>query len=294
MGVAWPTPEYNLPRGTSGLPVVTRPPPPPYPLRGRRIRPALPLGPARSGRAPSRCPAWPDPYLSRSGLPPEASRLPSGYSISRAVALASVDNSIPPDLLPRLRTVLAETRVCDGLYIRDLANIALDERAGSRPTPCPAGPSGDPPGPRAPCSRRPPGPGPAPTLPGPALPAAAPRGNVSPPAAAVSPVTGPSGRPSPLSSIGDFSVDLDNSGSDSDATSLAASDGPPPTPPGATPYSSPSPIPARRPPRSSPSPARRPAARATLHWPPRSRRPGPPTPADEDPALPSSEPELEQ
>ena len=175
MGVAWPTPEYNLPRGTSGLPVVTRPPPPPYPLRCRRIRPALPLGPARSGRAPSRCPAWPDPYLSRSGLPPEASRLPSGYSISRAVALASVDNSIPPDLLPRLRTVLAETRVCDGLYIRDLANIALDERAGSRPTPCPAGPSGDPPGPRAPCSRRPPGPGPAPTLPGPALPAAAPR-----------------------------------------------------------------------------------------------------------------------
>jgi hypothetical protein len=66
--------------------------------------------------------------------------------------------------------------------------------------------------------------------------------------------------------------------------SSATPDGPPPTPPGDTPYSSPSPIPARRPPRPSPSPARRPAARPTLPWPPRPRRPGSPTPADEDPA----------
>ena len=217
------------------------------------------------------------PYLCRSGLPPEASRLPSGYSISRAVALASGDNSVPPDLLPRLRTVLAETKVGDGLYIRDLVTIALEERADPRPTPCPAGPGGDHPGPRAPRSRRPPGPGPAPVLPGPALPASAPRAlsTLSLPPTAPSPA--PSSRASPLSSIGDFSVDLDNSGSDSDATSLAASEGLPPTPPGATPFSSPSPVPARRHPRSSASPAaRRPAARATLNWPPRSRHSPPP------------------
>jgi hypothetical protein len=134
------------------------------------------------------------PYLSRSGLPPEAYRLPSGYTLPRAVALASGDNSISPDLLPRLRTVLAETRVGDGLYIRDLVNIALDERADSRPTPCSAGPGGDPPGPRAPRSGRPPRPGPAPTLPGPALLTAAPRELASlqlPAPAAVSSVTGP-------------------------------------------------------------------------------------------------------
>jgi hypothetical protein len=55
-------------------------------------------------------------------------------------------------------------------------------------------------------------------------------------------------------------------------------------PSGRHPYSSPSPISARRPPRPSPSPARRPAACPTLLWPPRPRRPGSLTPADEDPA----------
>jgi hypothetical protein len=205
-----------------------------------------------------------NPYLFRCELPPESHRLPPGYPLSRAVALASGDNSVHPDLLPRLRTVLNETRVGNGLYIRDVVNIALDERADSRPTPCPAGPSGDPPGLRTPRGRRPPRLGPAPALPGPNLPAAAPRDLPPLPLPLSAPSPGPPSRASPLSSIGDFSVELNNSGSDSDATSFAASDGTSPTPPGDTPYSSPSPIPARRPPRRSPSPARHPAARATL------------------------------
>ncbi len=52
--------------------------------------------------------------------------MPPGYPLSRAVALASGGNSVQTDLLPRLRTVLNETKVGNGLYIRDVVNIALD------------------------------------------------------------------------------------------------------------------------------------------------------------------------
>jgi hypothetical protein len=92
-------------------------------------------------------------------------------TLARAVALASGDKSVPPELLPRLRSVLHETRVGGGLYIRDVVNIALDGRADSHLSLRHASPAGVPPGLRHKRHARR-LPGAAPVLPGPAPPAA--------------------------------------------------------------------------------------------------------------------------
>ena len=97
-----------------------------------------------------RCPAWPCHTADPCTTSPKQSCSPSCHC-----------------------SVLNETKAGNGPHIRDVVNMALDGRADPRPTSCPAGPSGPPPGPRGSRRCRPPLPGPAPALPSPALPAVA-------------------------------------------------------------------------------------------------------------------------
>jgi hypothetical protein len=168
-----------------------------------------------------------NPYLNRGDLPPRAYDLPKAYPLSRAVALAAGDTSVPPELIPRLRAVLNETRVGDGLYIRDVVNLALNGRADSHPSFRPAGSPGDAAGPsRARRGRRLLA-GPAQDPPGPTLPAVTLRALSPLPLPLVTSTAGSSRQPSPGSYDSNRdSLDLSDHGPDQNALSTSASDAP--------------------------------------------------------------------
>jgi hypothetical protein len=143
---------------------------PPAGLPPPRLRPEPP--PAATHSPVARRPLA--AYLVREPPSWRAHGFPPGYPLTRAVELAAGDKSIPPELLPRLCTVLQETRLAGGLYLRDVVRLALGDCGDTPPPPRPSGPTVAPPGSRRKQRAvRLPGVAPAPV--DPALPAALPR-----------------------------------------------------------------------------------------------------------------------
>jgi hypothetical protein len=183
-----------------------------------------------------------------------------------AVELAASDKSIPPELLPRLCTVLQETRLAGGVYLRDVIRLAIGDYGDTPPPPRPPGSTAAPPGSRRKLRAR-------------LLPGAAPRpANPAPPAAVPRALTqlslspSPPPRGSPRSSSpscidsNQISVVL-HTGSDLDLSASDASDSRCPSPPAAVlQRSSPSPPPARPTPRMQPGTDPAPAAWPPLRW----------------------------
>ncbi len=86
-----------------------------------------------------------NPYLFRDALPWRAHDLPKEYPLARAVALTAGDKSVPPELLPRLHSVLQETRFGGGLYLRDVVNLRARRPRRHSLVPSPRWPHGRPP-----------------------------------------------------------------------------------------------------------------------------------------------------
>jgi hypothetical protein len=242
-----PPPGYGDPPSDMDISPPTGIPPP-------RLRPDPPLAATHSpvARGPLA------PYLVREPPSWRAHGFPPGYPLTHAVELAAGDKSIPPELLPRLRTVLQETRLASGLYLRGVVQLALGSRGDTPPPPRPSGSTVAPPGSRRKLRAvRLQGAAPRPVDPAP--PAAAPRALTQ---LSLPPTPPPRGSPrssSPSDIDSDqISVEL-HTGSDLDLSSSDAPDSRCPSPPAAAHQrSSPSPPPARPPPRRPPGAGGRP------------------------------------
>jgi hypothetical protein len=84
------------------------------------------------------------PYLVRDPPSWRAFGFAPDYPLTRAVALASGDKSIPHELLPRLNSVLRETRLAGGVFLRDVVRLAVGDYSDSAspftgPTAAPTG-----------------------------------------------------------------------------------------------------------------------------------------------------------
>jgi hypothetical protein len=75
------------------------------------------------------------PYLARDPPSWRALGLGPDYPLKRAVALASGDKSIPHELLPRLNSVLRETRLASGVFLRDVVRLATGDYSDPAPPP---------------------------------------------------------------------------------------------------------------------------------------------------------------
>jgi hypothetical protein len=199
-----------------------RPDPPPHaathsPVARRTLSPYL---------------VWDPPSWRTFGLGPD-------YPLTRAVALASGDKSIPHELLPRLNSVLRETRLAGGVFLRDVVRLATGDYGD--PAPPPPGSTTAPHGSRVKAmarrlqgaARRPAGPAP---------PAAAPRALTQLTLPPSPPPRGSSRSASPSDiDSGQISVVL-NAETDLDLSASESSDSRCPSPPAAAPqYTSPSP-----------------------------------------------------
>jgi hypothetical protein len=209
---------------------------PPAGLPPPRLRPEPP--PAATHSPVARRPL--QPYLVRDPPSWRAHGFAPDYPLTRAVELAAGDKLIPPWLLPQLRTVLQETRLAGGVYLRDVVRLAIGDYSGT-PTP-----------PRPPGSRRKLRamrlPGAAPRTADPAPPAAVPRALTQ---LLLQPSHAPRGSPrssSPSDIDSDqISVEL-HTGSGLDLSASDASDSRCPSPPAAVfQRSYPSSPPARQP-----------------------------------------------
>ena len=237
---------------------LAEPPPP-------RLRPDPPSAPTHSPVARRTL----SPYLARD--PPSGRTLGLGpdYPLSRAIALASGDKSIPYELLPRLNSVLRETRFAGGVLLRDVVRLATGHYGD--PAPPPHGSTTAPRGSRLKAmARRLPGAAPRPADPAP--PAAAPRALTQLTLPPSPPPRGSSWSASPSDIDSDQLSVVLNSGSDLDLSESESSDSRAPSPPAAAPQNmSPSPPPARPTSQRQPSIDPAPAARPCLRWPPRAR-----------------------
>jgi hypothetical protein len=253
-----PPGEGNPPSDMDISPLAEHPPP--------RLRPDPPPPAATHSPVARRTLS---PYLTRDPPSWRAFGLGPDYPLTRAVALASGDKSIPHELLPRLNSVLRETRLAGGVYLRDVVRLATGDY--SDPAPLPPGSTTAPHGSRVKAMARR-LPGAAPRTADPAPPAGVPR--------ALTQLTLPPSPPPRCSSRSASPSDIDSdqisvvldTGSDPDLSASEASDSRCPSPPAVAPQNTPpSPPPARPTSRRQPSADPAPAARPHLRWPQRAQ-----------------------